>query len=62
MIAHMNQTATFAQMVCEKEARAEAAEVLRVDPNFSVERYAKTAPVKGQAGIHKRVEDLEFGN
>ena len=30
----------------EKEARAEAAEVLRIDPNFSLDRFAKVFPYK----------------
>jgi hypothetical protein len=29
----------------EKQARTEAAEVLRIDPKFSVERYVKNRPI-----------------
>ncbi len=33
----------------EKEAYAEAAEVLRIDPNFSLDRFAKEYPYKDQS-------------
>jgi hypothetical protein len=33
----------------EKEARAEAAEVLRINPKFSVDYYAKALPFKDQS-------------
>jgi len=39
--AHINLTATYIGMGREKEARAEAAEVLRINPKFSVDSYAK---------------------
>jgi len=32
----------------EKEAHAEAAEVMRIDPIFSLESYAKRYPLKDQ--------------
>ena len=33
----------------EKEARAEAAEVLRINPKFSLDKFAVTIPYKDQA-------------
>ena len=33
----------------EEEARAEAAEVLRIEPRFSLTRFAKAQPYKNQA-------------
>jgi hypothetical protein len=33
----------------EKEARAEAEEVLRINPKFSVDSYAKLLPYKDQS-------------
>jgi hypothetical protein len=33
----------------EKEAHAEAAEVLRINPKFSVDSYAKVLPYKDQS-------------
>jgi hypothetical protein len=40
----------------EKEARAEGAEVLRIDPNFSLERYGKMFPLKNQVLKDKTLE------
>ena len=37
----------------EKEARAEAAEVLRINPKFSLDLYAKRLPYKDQSEIDK---------
>jgi adenylate cyclase len=42
----------------EAEARKEAAEVLRIDPNFSVERSFSDSPYKDQAEIGRRKETL----
>jgi adenylate cyclase len=39
--AHAGLAATYIMMGRENEARAEAAEVLRIDPKFSVDSYAK---------------------
>jgi hypothetical protein len=33
----------------EKEARVEAAEVLRMNPKFSLDSYAKTIPYRDQS-------------
>jgi adenylate cyclase len=47
IFAHINLAETYIMMGREKEARAEAAEVLRINPNFSVESFVKTnAPQK----------------
>jgi adenylate cyclase len=40
--AHMHLAATYSMMDREREARAEAAEVLRINPKFSVDSYAKS--------------------
>jgi len=42
--AHISLTATYSMMGREKEARAEAAEVLRINPKFSLDDYAKRNP------------------
>jgi adenylate cyclase len=39
---HLWLAATYIMMGREKEARAEAAEHLRINPNFSLDSYAKT--------------------
>jgi len=44
LLAHIGLAITYALMDREKEARAEAAEVLRIDPKFSWERYIKGLP------------------
>ena len=47
--AHMALAATYSMMGREKEARAEAAEVLRINPKFSVDSYAKILAYKDQS-------------
>ena len=47
--AHSALTATYSMMGLEKEARAEAAEVLRINPRFSVDSVAKTSSYKDQS-------------
>jgi TolB-like protein/Flp pilus assembly protein TadD len=39
ILAHLQLTFTYVRMGREKEARAEAAEVLRIDPKFSFDKY-----------------------
>ena len=43
-MAHIGLAATYAVMGRENEARAEDAEVLRIDPKFSWERWIKALP------------------
>jgi adenylate cyclase len=40
LLAHLYLARTYVAMGREKEARTEGAEVLRIDPNFKVDRYA----------------------
>ncbi len=49
LFAHLGLVATYSQMGREEEARAEAAEVLRINPKFSVDSYAKIMPYKDQS-------------
>jgi adenylate cyclase len=56
--AHLGLAATYLFMGREKEARAEAAEVLRIDPKFSVEIYASTSPFKSQRATDNFIEPL----
>ncbi len=51
LLAHLWLAATYASMGREKEAHAEAAEVLRLDPTFSVEPYCRRQPYKNQKVI-----------
>jgi tetratricopeptide (TPR) repeat protein len=42
--AHVGLAATYSALGREVEARAEGAEVLRIDPKFSVEQYLRSNP------------------
>jgi len=46
---HINLTATYSMMGREKDAQAEAAEVLRINPKFSLDFWAKTSLMKEQS-------------
>jgi adenylate cyclase len=43
---HLMLAATYSKMGREKEARAEAAEVLRINPKFTLDFYEKMSPLK----------------
>jgi adenylate cyclase len=47
--AHINLLVSYIALGHENEARAEAAELLRIDPNFSVDQFVKRTPYKNQA-------------
>jgi adenylate cyclase len=49
MWSHLMLAATYSMMGREKEAQAEAAEVLRINPKFSLDFFAKTTPLKDQS-------------
>ena len=52
--AHIGLAATYSMMDREKEARAEAAEVLRIYPKFSLDNWASAKSFyKNQSVIHK---------
>jgi adenylate cyclase len=42
--AHLDLAATYSELGREEEARAEATEVLRLSPNFSLEVYRQRLP------------------
>jgi adenylate cyclase len=56
--SHMVLAATYSELGREEEARAAAAEVLRIDPTFSLEQWAKTHMYKNQADLDRFVEAL----
>ena len=58
LFAHTNLLVAYMLSGREKEARAEAAEVLRIDPNFSLERFAKAIPTKDQAETDRYIAAL----
>ncbi len=53
-------TATRSLLGRDEEARAAAAEVLKIDPNFSVERYVKDWPDKDQEPVKRFIEALHI--
>ena len=55
---HIVLTVTYSLMDRDKEARAEAAEVLKVNPEFSVDYIAKTLPFKDKACTERYVDAL----
>jgi adenylate cyclase len=46
---HLILATSYSALGWEEEARAEAAEVLRIHPNFSVEAFGQTRPMKDRA-------------
>jgi adenylate cyclase len=56
--AHIGLVATYSMMGREEEARFEVAEVLRVNPRFSVDSYAKRLPYKDQSALDKSLDAL----
>jgi TolB-like protein/Tfp pilus assembly protein PilF len=48
LLAHVLLASTYSMMGREKEARAETAEVLRINPKFSLDYFAKAVPFKDQ--------------
>ena len=55
---HIGLAASYIHVGQEEEAHAEAAEVLKIDPEFSLERYAKTYPLKNKADLDLHVGAL----
>jgi len=58
IISHIGLAATYILMDREKEAHTEAAEVLRLNPKFSVDNYTRTLPYKDQSRIDRFIEAL----
>jgi adenylate cyclase len=58
IFAHLGLAATYIIMGREQEARAEAAEILRISPKFSVDSYAKRLTYKDQSVIDNYVDAL----
>jgi len=55
---YLQLTATYSMMGHEEEARAAAAEVMKINPKFSLEWYAKTIYFKNQNDIDKTIDAL----
>jgi adenylate cyclase len=58
IMAHLSLAATYSLSGRGEEARAEAEEVLRLNPKFSLESFARTLPFKNQTQLDRFVEAL----
>jgi adenylate cyclase len=58
IMAHLGLAATYSLLGSDEEARAEAEEVQRLNPKFSLESYEKTLASKNQARIDHYIEAL----
>ena len=58
LLAHIMMTVVYSWSGREKEARAEAAEVLRIQPKFSREKFAQKLGNKDQEYIERFVGAL----
>ena len=56
--AHVFLTATYVLARRQEQARAEVAEVMRISPQFSLERYVEMIPYR-QALVDQQVEALQ---
>jgi len=56
--AHLLLAATYSMMGLEKEAQSEAEEVLRLNPKYSVDYFAKISPYKDQTETDKIMDAL----
>jgi adenylate cyclase len=58
LFTHLRLAVTYVKLGREKVARAEAAEVLRIHPKFSLEHFAKTLPFKDQSVVDDHIACL----
>jgi TolB-like protein/tetratricopeptide (TPR) repeat protein len=56
--AHLTLAAAYSELGKEAEARAEAAEVLRINPKFSLEVHKERAPIKDPAMLERHITAL----
>jgi adenylate cyclase len=56
--AHLTLAAVYSELGREAEARAEAAEVLRLNPKFSLEVHKQRAPIKDPAVLEQHIAAL----
>ena len=58
LLAHVLLATTYSRMGRDKEARAEVAEVLRINPKFSLDYFAKALPFKDQKVTNNLIDAL----
>jgi tetratricopeptide (TPR) repeat protein len=56
--AHLTLAAVYSELGREAEARAEAAEVLRLNPNFSLEVHKQRVPIKEPEALERHLDAL----
>jgi len=56
--AHLTLAAVYSELDREAEARAEAAEVLRINPQFSLEVHKQRVPIKDPAVLERHLAAL----
>jgi predicted Zn-dependent protease len=56
--AHLTLAAVYSELGKEAEARAEAVEVLRINPQFSLEVHKQRAPIKDPAMLERHIAAL----
>jgi hypothetical protein len=56
--AHLTLAAVYSELGKEAEARAEAAEVLRINPQFSLEVHKERVPLKDPAMLERHIAAL----
>ena len=59
-LAHLGLICSYLSMGREEEARAHAAEVLRIDPNFSVDKAERTTPLKYKDKLKRIMEQYRM--
>lgn len=58
IFAHIGLTASYSLIGREEEAQDAASEVLRINPKFSVERFAKIVKSKDQSIKERYIDSL----
>jgi len=58
ILIYLQLTAAYSMMGHEEEARAAAVEVMKINPKFSLERYAKTLYFKNKTDTDRTIEAL----
>ena len=58
LTAHLTLAAVYSELGREAEARAEAAEVLRLNPKFSLEVHRQREPLKDLARLERQLAAL----
>ena len=58
LFAHLSLAITYIKLGCDEEAKAEAAEVLKIHPKFSLDYYARVHPLKCQSVLDDHITCL----